>query len=155
MNAGKDKDGSKYTIYTDGAARGNPGRSASGFMVLDSSGNEVIMKSFYNGIKTNNFAEYTAVIKALEWCEANLSNPENANLTFVSDSELVVRQLTGKYKIRSSEMASLNATVKELSKWFRGVEFTNRRRSDKGISDVDRSLNELLDRRTEALNKKH
>ncbi|OJI07931.1 MAG: hypothetical protein BK997_01360 [Candidatus Micrarchaeum sp. ARMAN-1] len=155
MNARKDRDGSKYTIYTDGAARGNPGMSASGFLILDSNGKEVIRKSFYNGIKTNNFAEYTAVIKALEWCEANLSDPENANLTFVSDSELVVRQLTGKYKIRSSEMASLNATVKELSKWFMGVEFTNRRRSDKGISDVDRSLNELLDRKAEALNKKH
>ncbi|MEM3883614.1 MAG: ribonuclease HI family protein [Methanothrix sp.] len=155
MNAKKTKDSSKYTIYTDGAARGNPGESASGFSVFDDNGKEVISISFYNGIKTNNFAEYTAIIKALEWCEANLRSPENADLAFVSDSELVVRQLNGKYKVRSSEMASLNATVKELSKWFRSVEFMNRRRSDKGISDVDKKLNELLDRIAEERNKKH
>jgi hypothetical protein len=52
-------------------------------------------------------------------------------------------------------MASLNATVKELSKWFRSVEFMNRRRSDKGISNVDKKLNELLDRIAEERNKKH
>ena len=145
MDAGKTKSSSRYTIYTDGAARGNPGESASGFSVFDDSGKEVASNSFYNGIKTNNFAEYNAIIKALEWCEANLRSPENAELTFVSDSELVVRQLNGKYKVRSSEMASLNATVRDLSKWFMGVEFTNKRRSDKGISGVDKRLNELLD----------
>ena len=71
--------------------------------------------------------------------------PEETELKFVSDSELVVKQLNGKYKIRSSEMAELNATVRELSKWFKSVTFTNRRRSDKGISAVDKGLNELLD----------
>ncbi len=155
MNAGRAKDGLRYTIYTDGAARGNPGESASGFSVFDDSGKEIISKNFYNGIRTNNFAEYTAVIKALEWCEANLGSPENAELVFISDSELVVRQLNGKYKIRSEEMASLNATVRELSKWFKNVKFTNRRRSDKGISSVDRNLNELLDGRSGLGNKKH
>lgn len=145
MNEGKTKDSPRYTIYTDGAARGNPGESASGFSIFDASGKEVASSSFYNGIKTNNFAEYTAIIRALEWCEANLKSPENAELAFVSDSELVVRQLNGKYKVRSSEMAGLNATVRELSKWFKSVEFTNKRRSDKGISGVDKRLNELLD----------
>ena len=76
MNEGKTKDSPRYTIYTDGAARGNPGESASGFSIFDASGKEVASSSFYNGIKTNNFAEYTAIIRALEWCEANLKSPE-------------------------------------------------------------------------------
>ncbi|MEM0154557.1 MAG: ribonuclease HI family protein [Methanothrix sp.] len=155
MNSVKANNGFRYTIYTDGAARGNPGESASGFSIFDESGREIASRSFYNGIKTNNFAEYTAIIKALEWCEANLDNPENAELTFVSDSELVIRQLNGRYKIRSSEMSALNATARELSKWFKSVVFTNRRRSDKGISDVDKRLNELLDKMAEPRNKKH
>lgn len=135
----------EFTIYTDGAARGNPGPSASGFIVTDHNGREIYHKSFYNGIRTNNFAEYNAMIKALEWCESHMEMPEDTELKFVSDSELVVKQLNGKYKIRSSEMAELNATVRELSKWFKSVKFINRRRSDKGISAVDKGLNELLD----------
>ncbi|MCL4404392.1 MAG: ribonuclease HI family protein [Candidatus Marsarchaeota archaeon] len=145
--AGKAHGKMVFRIYTDGAARGNPGPSASGFLIVDGSGKEIAHKSLYNGIKTNNFAEYTAIIKALEWCEANLERPEKSELEFISDSELVVRQLNGKYKIRSEEMAKLNATVKELSKWFAAVSFSNRRRSDPGISAVDAKLNELLDSR--------
>ncbi len=144
-----------YIIYTDGAARGNPGPSASGFAVFDEKGNKIVAKSFYNGIKTNNFAEYTAIIKALEWCEANLPNPEGTELKFISDSELVVRQLNGEYKIKSGKMAELNATVKELTKWFKSVSFANRRRSDPGISAVDKSLNELLDRKSKMLGTKN
>ena len=81
MNEGKTKDSPRYTIYTDGAARGNPGESASGFSIFDASGKEVASSSFYNGIKTNNFAEYTAIIRALEWCEANLKSPERFELS--------------------------------------------------------------------------
>jgi len=146
--------GKEFTIYTDGAARGNPGPSASGFIIIDKDGNEIYRKSIYNGIKTNNFAEYNAMIKALEWCESNMENPEGMELTFISDSELVVNQLNGRYKIRSAEMAELNSTVKELAKWFKSVKFINRRRSDSGISAVDKGLNELLDKREKRVNKK-
>lgn len=141
----KEQDKQKYTIYTDGASRGNPGKSASGFMVLDSDSKKLAKKAIYNGIKTNNYAEYTAVIKALEWCESNLKSPESSELKFVSDSELVIRQLNGKYKIRSPEMQALNSIVMDLAKWFKSVKFTNKLRSDKGISEVDKMLNELLD----------
>jgi len=53
-------------IYTDGASRGNPGKSASGYLILDSSNKPLLKEVFYNGRKTNNFAEYMAIIAALE-----------------------------------------------------------------------------------------
>ena len=53
-------------IYTDGASRNNPGKSASGYIVLDESGSQLLGKSFYNGIKTNNEAEYLAIVAALQ-----------------------------------------------------------------------------------------
>ena len=55
------------SIYCDGGARGNPGPAASAFIVKDSSGHEIFKQGFYLGVTTNNQAEYTAVIKALEW----------------------------------------------------------------------------------------
>ncbi len=145
----KKKDDKHFTVYTDGAARGNPGPSASGFTVFGKGEKIIVQKSFYNGIKTNNFAEYNAVIKALEWCEANIKDSEHIELDFVSDSELVVRQLNGRYKIRSEDMRRLNETVRELSKWFKSVKFHNERRSNHGISTVDAELNALLDSRSE------
>ncbi|MCL4371829.1 ribonuclease HI family protein [Candidatus Marsarchaeota archaeon] len=132
-------------IYTDGAARGNPGISASGFIVTSGEGKVLAKRSFYNGIKTNNYAEYTAVIKALEWCRNHIPQHEDKRIMLVSDSELVIRQLNGEYKIKSEEMRMLNKTVAALRRHFAKVDFVNRRRSDKGISSVDRALNALLD----------
>ncbi|MDE1823627.1 MAG: reverse transcriptase-like protein, partial [Candidatus Micrarchaeota archaeon] len=54
------------TIYTDGASRSNPGESASGFQILDENSRQLLEKAFYNGIRTNNEAEYIAIIAALE-----------------------------------------------------------------------------------------
>ena len=150
----KKKDAKRFTVYTDGAARGNPGPSASGFAVVGNDEKIIGQKSFYNGIKTNNFAEYNAIIKALEWCEANIDDPEHTELDFVSDSELVVRQLNGKYKIRSEDMRKLNETVRELAKWFESVKFHNERRSNHGVSAVDAELNALLDSRPDAKEEK-
>ncbi len=135
-----------FIIYTDGASRGNPGMSASGFLIIGPGSKKIAKKAFYNGIKTNNYAEYTAIIKALEWCEANLARPERSAIKVISDSELAVKQLNGAYKIRSEEMLRLNLTVKDLAKWFKGVSFFNRRRSDSGISEVDAMLNAFLDK---------
>ncbi len=132
----------KYIIYTDGAARGNPGESASGFAVF--SGKKLLaLKVKYNGIATNNFAEYTAIIEALKWCSANIGS--SCSIAIYSDSELVVKQLNGEYKVKSDNLIGLNAKAIALAEGFHEVKFKNVRRSNSGISMVDKALNDYLD----------
>ncbi len=131
-------------IYTDGAARGNPGRSGSGFIVMDS--RNIIKESVsYNGIKTNNYAEYKAIIDALEWCVHSIANHSEAEVTVTSDSELVIRQLNGQYAVKSEDMRVLNAKVRALASKFRSVAFRNVRRSNRYITQVDKNINVFLD----------
>ena len=89
----------RYEIiaYIDGASRGNPGPAAAGFVLTNSAGNRLSTKAFFLGQATNNAAEYTALIKALEAAKELGSK----KLTVFSDSELLVRQLNGKYKVYS------------------------------------------------------
>jgi ribonuclease HI len=134
----------KLVIFTDGAARGNPGPSASGYMVFED-GKVVKKEAFYNGSATNNTAEYKAVIAALEWCVGHVGDVQGTQITLNSDSELVVRQLNGLYKTKSAPMKALYRKVKELERELGNVEFANVRRSNKHISAVDGSLNDLLD----------
>ncbi len=128
-------------IYTDGAARGNPGKSASGYLILDSRQKVMAKASIYNGIKTNNFAEYNAAVlaltKALEFGKFQIK--------FTSDSELMVNQLNGLYKVKDPELKKLNSKVKALAMQQESVEFVHVPRSNKYISMVDKALNELLD----------
>ena len=136
----------KITIYTDGAARGNPGPSASGYSVyLD--GKEVAREEHYNGNATNNFAEYNAVVLALGWCIKNIKKCEEHDVELYSDSELVVRQLSGHYKVKSEIMQMLNHEVRSLITSFRSVKFHNLPRNDRNISAVDYMLNLLLDKK--------
>lgn len=131
-------------IYTDGAARGNPGPSASGYSVYK--GKELLSQECkYNGKRTNNYAEYTAIIMALSWCSDNLITAENLQIELYSDSELVIRQLKGKYKVKSKDMKKLNEEVLELAHEFDSVSFDNLPRSNPNISKVDKMLNRLLD----------
>ena len=132
-------------VYTDGAARGNPGPSASGYAIV--SGGKTIRSAFaYNGEKTNNYAEYTAIIMGLEWCAANLHDHAKMALRVVSDSELVVRQITGKYKVKADGLKQLNSRAKELVRLFKKIEFESVPRENPQISRVDNGLNRLLDR---------
>ena len=131
-------------IYTDGAARGNPGRSGSGFIIMDSG--KIIKESVsYNGIKTNNYAEYKAIIDALAWCMKSIANHSEAEVTVTSDSELVIRQLNGQYAVKSEDMRVLNAKVRALASKFRSVAFRNVRRSNRYITRVDKNINVFLD----------
>ena len=133
------------TVYTDGAARGNPGESASGFMIYDSSGKLRKSSAVYNGSKTNNYAEYMAVIEALEWCKAHLKAPNDSDIMLFSDSQLVVRQLNGDYKVKAGSLAALHKRALALAKSFNSVTFSNLPRENANIGKVDRMLNELLD----------
>lgn len=104
----------QINVYTDGGARGNPGPAGFG-LVIYSDHNQIIHKdSKYLGIKTNNEAEYSALIAALTWV---LQNKEKANITtvhFYSDSQLLVRQIQGKYRVKAPNLKGYFYAVTQL-----------------------------------------
>jgi phosphoribosylglycinamide formyltransferase-1 len=89
--------------YIDGASRGNPGPAASGYILQDPTGRQLQAKAFFIGHTTNNIAEYTALIKAIE--AAKVLGPEV--LTVYTDSELLARQINGWYKVKSEQIRPL------------------------------------------------
>jgi ribonuclease HI len=133
------------TVYTDGASRGNPGPSASGYIIV-ANGKIIADASEQNPDTTNNVAEYTAMIKALEWCSKNIEECKNVSLSVISDSQLVVRQMNKIYKVKSAEIKPLMRRLLDLTRLFGSVKFEHRSREDPMISMVDSKLNQLLDR---------
>lgn len=100
-------------IYCDGGARGNPGPAAAAFIVFDRA--KIVHKgSKYLGITTNNVAEYRAVILALNYLLENVKTLKNKRAFVFVDSELVARQLTAQYKIKSLKLKPLFAEIKDL-----------------------------------------
>lgn len=99
------------TIYCDGGARGNPGPAGIGAVIVDSCGQEKKISKFI-GVKTNNQAEYAAVLYAMEIAVAEYKEP--ARIDFFLDSELVVKQLNQEYKIKNEELGSLLIKIKNL-----------------------------------------
>lgn len=101
-------------IFTDGGSRGNPGPSALGVHIESETGETVKDIGKTLGIQTNNFAEYSAIIEALDWVLENrgeLSNLEKIN--FFMDSKLAVMQITGMYKVKSPSLKALLITAKQ------------------------------------------
>ena len=98
-------------IYCDGGSRGNPGHAASAFAVYKN-GKVIHKESHYIGRSTNNVAEYKAVGFALDWLIGN-KVPTNDAVKFILDSELVVKQLTGIYKVKNSKLALLVVETKK------------------------------------------
>jgi ribonuclease HI len=94
-------------IYTDGGSRGNPGPSGFGVVVYDESKKIISQISKFIGVKTNNEAEYSALLDALIWVKDNLVNYDISSLNFYSDSQLMVRQLQGKYKVKAPTIIPL------------------------------------------------
>jgi len=96
--------------HSDGGARGNPGPAGYGVMIKDESGRTVAALSEYLGHQTNNFAEYQGLIAALEY--AIKHGPKALKL--ISDSELLVRQIKGIYKVKNAVLQDLHGRAKEL-----------------------------------------
>jgi ribonuclease HI len=96
--------------HSDGGARGNPGPAGYGVVVQDESGRKVAALSDYLGHQTNNFAEYQGLIAALEY--AIKHGPKALKL--ISDSELLVRQIKGIYKVKNATLQELHGRAKEL-----------------------------------------
>jgi len=96
--------------HIDGGARGNPGPAGYGVVIQDETGRDVAQLSKYLGQQTNNFAEYQGLIAALEHA---VDNGHKA-LSVISDSELLVRQIKGIYKVKNATLQDLHARAKEL-----------------------------------------
>lgn len=129
----------KLIIYTDGGSRGNPGPSGIGAVLKDSSGKVVAEVSEYIGEGTNNQAEYKAVIAAL----AKAKELGAAELEFVLDSELVVKQLKREYRVKDKDLAPLFVKVYNGALGFKKVSFRHVRREMN--KEADALVNKALD----------
>jgi ribonuclease HI len=96
--------------FIDGGARGNPGPAGYGVLIQDESRKKIAALSEYLGHQTNNFAEYQGLIAALEYAVAN----DHKALKVISDSELLVRQIKGIYKVNNLTLRDLHGRAKEL-----------------------------------------
>lgn len=130
----------KLKIFTDGGARGNPGPAGLGVVIFDENGRQLAAVKKFLGDKTNNQAEYEAVIAAME----RALELGATVLDFFLDSELVVKQLTGKYKIKNSGLAPLAGKVLSLSNKFMKVTFSHIRREKNQLADdlVNQAIDE-------------
>ncbi|TSC66257.1 MAG: ribonuclease H [Candidatus Doudnabacteria bacterium Gr01-1014_77] len=133
-------------IYTDGGARGNPGPAGIGavFYLEDENGKRLELETLkeYIGEQTNNYAEYTALIKALQRAS---SIGKKVVLCYL-DSELVVKQLNGLYKVREESLKPLVSEVLKLTNKFTNVSFTHVHREKNVLADklVNQAIDEAI-----------
>jgi len=127
------------TAYTDGGSRGNPGPSACGFVLTDSAGTRLHAKAFFLSQATNNIAEYTGIVRALQAAKQIGAK----KVTVFSDSELLVRQLNGQYKVKSEKLRPLFQETIDLLSKFESWKVRHVTR-DKN-QEADRLVNQALD----------
>ncbi len=133
----------KVQLYTDGGSRGNPGPSASGFVVIDpTSLNVLIDRGIYLGITTNNQAEYLALKYGLE----AVKEMRVRQVACYLDSMLVVNQMNGIFKVSNRDLWPVHESIKQLVKSFDKVTFTHVPRELNKLADaaVNRALDEGL-----------
>jgi ribonuclease HI len=133
------RDIDKIVIYTDGASRGNPGPSAIGAVLKDAKGNLLAYISRRIGITTNNQAEYRAVIAALE--KAVSLGARNVELR--ADSELIVKQINGRYRVKKASLRTLYQKVVALTGSLENFKAVHVPRSQN--TEADSLANKALD----------
>jgi len=134
----------KVNAYSDGGSRGNPGPAAAAFLILGENNEVLKTQSRFLGIRTNNQAEYEALIAALE--EAILFGAEETICHL--DSELVCRHLTGEYRVKNADLRKLWGKVQDLKRCFKLITYTSVPRTNRYIQKVDQLVNERLDEAT-------
>ena len=129
----------KARLWTDGGARGNPGPAAYAYVLDGADGTRLDARGEYIGHQTNNVAEYSALLAGLE-AAARLGVTE---LEVVSDSELMVKQMRGEYKVKNEALQALHAEGRRLAARVGRVTYTAVRREHNELAD--RLVNEALD----------
>jgi ribonuclease HI len=129
----------KLTVNVDGGARGNPGPAAIGVVVRDEGGEVLAERAEPIGRATNNVAEYRALLAGIG-IAGELGAEE---IELVGDSELVVRQVEGRYKVKDATMKELHAEVKRALSGFERWSIRHVRRAEN--ADADRLVNQALD----------
>lgn len=138
---------SELIIHTDGGSRGNPGPAAVGVFATTSLGETLFEISEYIGHETNNVAEYSAVIYALKYLQEHDIHPDK--ISFILDSELIVRQILGIYKIKEPRLKILHQNVQDLinllknNRGLKTINFTNVPRNENKLAD--QLVNQALD----------
>ena len=134
-------------VYTDGGSRGNPGHSGYGLVIYDNNQKILFQESKYLGIKTNNEAEYAGLIGALIWINNNQNSLKISKINFNSDSQLMIRQLTGLYKVKAPNLIPIFLKAKDLINSISSpITFKDVRRDFNKLAD--QLANEAMDRKT-------
>jgi probable phosphoglycerate mutase len=129
----------KARLSTDGGARGNPGPAAYGYVLETDDGTVLAAHGEAIGVATNNVAEYRALVAGLEKAlELHVDEVE-----VVSDSELLVKQMTGEYRVKNAALRELSLEAAQLARGFRRVTYKAVRREHNELAD--RLVNEALD----------
>jgi probable phosphoglycerate mutase len=128
------------TAHCDGGARGNPGPAGFGALIQDAGGQVLAELSEFLGIQTNNFAEYSGLLAALDYALAH----GHRRLRVISDSELMVKQIQGKYQVKSPGLRPLYELAKKKIAQLEGFEIVHALRHKN--KDADRLANEAMDR---------
>lgn len=134
----------KYLVYTDGASRGNPGHSSAGFIIQGSDGVIWAEEGVYLGIGTNNEAEYKAVALAFEKLLKDFSKQLPCEIELRADSQLVIRQLLGQYKIKNPRLKIIFDRIRSFQSQLGEVRFTHVSREQNFLAD--KMANLALDR---------
>jgi ribonuclease HI len=130
----------KVITFSDGGARGNPGPAGIGAIIYDDKRRVLAEISEYLGETTNNQAEYRALIAALKKAQGLAASEVECYL----DSELVVRQLNGEYKVKNKDLAPLFLEIHNLRLGFKRISFAHVPREEN--READRLANEAMDR---------
>jgi len=133
------------TAHIDGGARGNPGPAAYGVIVRNSDGKIVEELGKYLGLQTNNFAEYSGLLAALEYAQQE----KLSALKVFSDSELLVKQMKGQYKVKSPGLIALYERARTLARQLQHFSIEHVRREKN--RDADRMVNQVLDQQERKL----
>ena len=128
-----------HIVYVDGASRGNPGDAAVGVSLCDERGTELATVSKAIGPATNNEAEYTALIEALRLCQSRKIREVDVR----ADSELIVRQMNGEYRVREPKLIPLAEEARRLARSFERFSIVHVRREKN--SRADELANQALD----------
>jgi ribonuclease HI len=129
----------KARLFTDGGARGNPGPAAAAYVIETEDGTLLAAHGEAIGVQTNNVAEYRALVAGLEKArELGLTE-----LEVVSDSELLVKQMRGEYKVKNEVLRELSVQAARIAREVGDVRYTAVRREHNELAD--RLVNEALD----------